>query len=91
MIALLFWTNLSAVTGAWILLAPSWRWLLRETRLRLGLAYFAVGWAGLFGVTLNTPAAVTLMVAVGVAAVIVFIAYKLEDRSRGQDNSDLFP
>ena len=57
-ITLLAWTIIGGVIGVWILRGHSWRQgVERDTRLRLAVAYFAVSWGGLFGMTLNTPSA----------------------------------
>ena len=88
---LLAWAVLGAVTGAWIVLAHSWRQIAREPRLRLASAYFVVGWGALFGMSIRTPVMSTLIIALGLAVAIVFLAYGLESRWRRQDKGDIFP
>ena len=88
---LIGWTVFGAVTGAWILLGQSWRKYPREPRLRLAAAYFVVGWGGLFGMSLYTPALSAVLIAALIAAAIVFLAHELEGRQRTRDEGDIFP
>lgn len=90
-LTLIGWTVFGAVTGAWMLLAQSWRNYPREPRLRLAAAYLVVGWGGLFGMSLYTPALSAVLVAALIAAAIVFLAHELEGRQRKQDEGDIFP
>ncbi len=90
-LTVLFWTVLGSVTGAYILIGRGWRAIDRSARVRLALAYLALVWAGLFAIVMTTPAAVGLIVFLGIAAAIGFIAYGLEHRPRNQDEGEIFP
>ncbi len=88
---LLGWLIFGIVTGAWILVAPGWKPIDRGHRRRLALAYFAVGWGGLFGMSAFTPAISAVLIGALIAAAIVVLARELEGRQRKQDKGDIFP
>ena len=90
-LTVLFWTVLGIVTGDYILIGRGWRTIDRSGRVRLALAYLALAWAGLFAIVMTTPAAIGLIVLLGIAAAIGFIAYGLEHRPRNQDEGEIFP
>lgn len=90
-LTVLFWTVLGGVTTAYILIGRGWRVVERRSRLRLAAAYIGLVWGGLFAMLMTTPAAIGLVVLLGVIAAIVYIAYGLEHRQRNQDESEIFP
>ncbi len=90
-LTVLFWTVLGIVAAAYILIGRGWRALERSIRMRLAAAYCVLVWAGLFAMVMTTPAAVGLVVLLGIAAGIVFIAVGLEHRSRNRDEGEIFP
>ena len=90
-LTVLFWAVLGAVTGGYILMGRGWRALERAPRVRLAAAFFALVWASLFAMMMTTPAAAGLIVLLGIAAAIVFIAHGLEQRPRNQDGGEIFP
>ena len=90
-LTVLFWTVLGIVTGAYILIGRGWRAVDRSARVRLALAYLVLVWAGLFAIVMTTPAVVGLVVFLGIAVAIGFIAYGLEHRPRNQDEGEIFP
>lgn len=90
-LTVLFWMALGIVTAAYILVGRGWRALERSLRMRLAAAYCVLVWAGLFAMVMTTPAAVGLIVLLGIAAAIVFIAYGLEHRQHKPDEGDIFP
>ena len=90
-LTVLFWTALGGVTAAYVLIGRGWRVVERRMRLRLASAYFGLVWGGLFALLMTTPAAMGLVVLLGIIAAIVYIANGLEHRQRNQDESEMFP
>ena len=91
MMILAYWTVFGLAAGTWILRGRRWQSLPHDTRQRLGLAYLAIGWGGLFGWTLHLPVVNLVIIAPGIALAIAFAASMFERRQRRQDEGDTFP
>ncbi len=77
--------------GTWIIRGQRWRSLAHDARQRLGLAYLAVGWAGLFGLTMDSSVVSLVIIAPGIMVTIAFAASMAESRQQKRDESDNFP
>ena len=90
-LVVVYWILLGTVTGAWIILGRSWHTVSRVTRLKLGLAYLGVGWAGLYVAMMHTYVGSILLVALGIAMAAIFTAYVIEGRQHRRDGDEIFP